>query len=70
MRLASDSLHAPERLFARCRVDLRADVMLLAVLGLGGLFDGLLHGFDDDALVDRFFLCDCLGNLQDFQPVG
>ena len=44
--------------------------MLLAVLGLGGLFDGLLHGFDDDALVDRFFLCDCLGNLQDFQPVG
>ena len=49
---------------AALRIDLGADLGLAAVTGARGLGDGVLHGAEHDAPVDRLLAGDRLGDLQ------
>ena len=64
-----NGLDPPQALLAGLVVDDRADIVLLAVAGLGGFFDRFLHRLNDDGAVDGFFFCDRFCDLHDFQPV-
>src|SRR5688500_1217090 len=55
---------ALEAQLTRARVDLRANLRLCAIAGLGGLLDGVLHGLDHDHAVDGFFPRDRVCDLQ------
>jgi hypothetical protein len=54
---------------ARVRVDVGADVGFLAIAGPRRLLDRIGHSRDHDALVDRLFAGNRIGDLQQFQPV-
>jgi hypothetical protein len=51
-------------------VDVGADVGFRTVARTRRLLDGVLHGGDHDAAVDRLFACDRVRDLQQFEPVG
>ncbi len=55
---------------AGLRLDLGMHVGLGAVARTRRLGDGVLHGGDDDAAVDRLFARHCVGDLQKLEPVG
>jgi hypothetical protein len=52
------------------RIDLRADFRLAAVARSRRLLDGVLHGGDHDAAVDRFLARDRVRDLQQLEPIG
>ena len=65
-----DDLHQPLQLhLAGGRVDVGADVGLLAVAGARRLLDRVRHRGDDDLLVDRLLAGDRVGDLQKLEPV-
>ena len=49
--------------FAALGVDLGADLGLAAIAGAGGLGDGVFHGAQHDAPIDRLFAGNRLGDL-------
>ncbi len=51
-------------------IDIDLDVVLGAVMGLGGALHRLFHRGQHDRLVDRFVARDRVGDLQEFEPVG
>ncbi len=55
---------------AGLRVDVGADVGLLAVARARRLLDGVGHRVDDDRLVDRLLARDRIRDLQELQPVS
>ncbi len=65
-----NGLDAPQRLLACHRIDLRTNVVLLAVFRFCGLLDCFLHGLDDNRLINCLLFGDRFRDLQDFQPVG
>ena len=66
-----DHFHQPLQLhLAGVRVDVGADVGLLAVTRARRLLDGVRHRGDHDRLVDRLLARDRIGDLQQFEPVG
>ena len=50
-------------------IDLDPDVVLAAVVRLGGALHRLFHRGQHDRLVDRFVARDRVGDLQEFEPV-
>ena len=61
---------AGEPQIAGLRLDLGMHVGFRAVARARRLGDGVLHGGDDDAAVDRLLAGDRVGDLQQFEPVG
>ena len=55
--------------FARLGVDIDLDVVLGAVMGLGGALHRLFHRGQHHLLVDGFVAGDSVGDLQQFEPV-
>ena len=51
-------------------IDIDLDVVLGAVMGLGGALHRLFHRGQHDLLVDRLVAGDGVGDLQKFEPVG
>ena len=68
-----DQLHdvqiARDMGLARLGVDLDLDVVLAAVMGLGGALHRLFHRVQHDRFVDRLVARDRIGDLQKFEPV-
>ena len=68
--LVDDEQEARQPHLAGLGIDLGAHLGLAAVARAGRLLDGVLHGGDDDAAIDRFLARDRVGDLQQFEPVG
>src|SRR5262245_17942542 len=68
--LVHDQQQAREPHLAGLWIDLGADLGLATVARARRLLDGILHGGNDDAAVDRLFARYRVGNLQQFEPVG
>src|SRR6185295_15035296 len=68
--LRNDLEHPPQAQVAGLGVELGADVVLGAVAGAGGALDRVLHGLDDDALVDQLLARDGVGDREQFRLVG
>jgi hypothetical protein len=56
--------------FACLGIDIDLDVVLGAVMRLGGALHGFFHRSQHDLLVDRLVARDGVGDLQQFKPVG
>jgi N utilization substance protein A len=56
--------------FAGLGIDIDLDVVLAAVMGLGGALHRFFHGGEDHGFVDRLVAGDGVGDLQQFEPVG
>ena len=68
--LVDDQQQAREADLAGLRIDLGADLGLLAVARARRLLDRVLHRGEHDLPVDRFLARDRVGDLQKFEPVG
>ena len=68
--LVDDQQQPREPDFAGLRVDLGADLGLLAVARTRGLLHRVFHRREHDRAVDRFFARDRVDDLQEFKSVG
>ena len=70
LEVIDDEQEPGESDFSGLRIDLRADLGLLAVARSRGLLHRVFHRREHDRAVDRFFARDRVDDLQEFKSVG